>query len=74
MLIVIVKLILFYFLWGMPFRPVQNIICTGFIVVLYELYLRANGHNIVELYKNEIANIMKGNTPLIHTILTFLNK
>jgi hypothetical protein len=74
MLIVIVKSIPIYFLWGMPLRLIPNVIYTIVFILVYGLYLRSNGHTITKFYKNETANIMKGNTPLIHTILTNLNK
>lgn len=74
LVIIVIKVIPIVLLWRMPFRPIQNIISIVIVIVLYELYLRTNGHNIAEFYKNEIANIMKGNTPVIHTILTIWNK
>lgn len=71
---IVIKVIPIYFLMKSNIHPIPNIVSVAVITIIYELYLRVNGHNIIEFYKNELKNNMNGNTPFIYTILNFSNK
>jgi len=69
LLITVIKVIPIYFLIKSTVHLIPNIVSVAVVTIIYELYLRANGHNIFDFYKNEFANIIKGNTPFIHTLI-----
>ena len=71
---IVIKVIPIYFLMKSNIHPIPNIVSVAVITIIYELYLRVNGHNIIDFYKNELKNNMNGNTPFIHTILNSPNK
>jgi len=70
LLIIVIKIIPIYILYKEPIRIIPNIVTIIIFVSIYELYLQANGLNIIEFYKKHYQNLIDGNTPIIHFILS----
>jgi len=65
------KIIPIWLLSYTSFTPsINNIIVILLFIIIYWLYLIYNKINIVDLYYHSIENLIKGNTPFFHFILS----